>query len=180
MTTLRAKIISILALLLSAVGAISFGVSSTLLEHSSEEFERRADADQFTRVELALNQEVAAAVRNVVNRAVWDDAALHVRRLDETYMDKNFTTLSLEKSQTYAAAFFTLSGKLHSSVDIRNGQRRALQADSALAQAMRSVQTDPSSQTAGNAKRWVDGKPVVLVLAPCAATSPGPPMWAGW
>ena len=79
MTSLRAKIITILALLLCAVGAISFGVSSTLLDHSLNEFEKRADSDQLTRVELALNQEVAALERNVVNRAVWDDAALHVR-----------------------------------------------------------------------------------------------------
>jgi Ca2+-binding RTX toxin-like protein len=96
MTALRAKIISILALLLCAVGAISFGVSSTLLDHSLDEFEKRADADQLTRVELAFNQEVSALVRNVVNRPVWDDAALHVRHIDETYMDKNFTTLSLD------------------------------------------------------------------------------------
>ena len=179
MTSLRAKIITILALLLCAVGAISFGVSSTLLDHSLNEFEKRADTDQLTRVELALNQEIAALVRNVVNRAVWDNAALHVRRLDETYMDKNFTSLSMENSQIYAAAFFTLNGKLHSGVDVRSGQRRPLQANSTLEQAMRSVQTDPSRQTGGDAKRWVDGKPVLLVFSAVRSDQP----WAanvGW
>lgn len=173
MTSLRARIISILALLLCAVGIISFGVSATLLDHSLAEFEKRADADQFTRVEWALSQEIAALVRNVVKRAVRDDAALHVRRPNETYMDKNFTTLSLENSQTFAAAFFTLNGTLYSSVDIRSGQRRALQVDAPLAQAMRSVLTNPSSQTGGNAKRWVDGKPVLLAFSTVRSDRPG-------
>jgi diguanylate cyclase (GGDEF)-like protein len=179
MTSLRSKILYILALLLCAVGAISFGVSSSLLDHSLTEFEKRAVSDQFKRVELAFNQDVDALVRNVVSRAVWDDAALHVRKRDETYMDKNFTTVSLENLQAHAAAFFTLKGELHSSVDIRSGQRRELKADDPVTQAMRSVQVDPARQTGGNAKRWINGKPVLLVFSAVRSDQP----WAanvGW
>jgi sensor domain CHASE-containing protein len=179
MNSLRSKVLGILALLLTVVGLLSFGISSKLLDLSLADFEKRAASDQFQRVELALKQDIEAFVRNTVNHAVWDDAALHVRKYDETYMDKYFTTVSMENVQAHAAAFFTLDHTLHSSVDLQSGQRRALQESSPLGQAMRSALPDPARQAGAHVKRWIAGKPVLLAISPVRSDQP----WAanvGW
>ncbi len=176
MASLRIKILLILVLFLCAVGSISFGVGAYLFHQSLVDFEQRATASQLARVETAFLQDVDALVRITVDNAVWDDAAQHMRQPDAAFMEKTFTRESLQNIGVQVAAFFTLDGHLHSSVDARHGGHTHLHADDALVHRIGAALQQPTlahSAGGGNLKLWVAGQPVAVGVSPVRNSAPG-------
>ncbi|MCV2370115.1 bifunctional diguanylate cyclase/phosphodiesterase [Roseateles oligotrophus] len=180
--SLRLKTLGILVLLLCLVGTASFGTSAWLLVASLSEFEQTVATERLARVESALYQDAEARVRLTVDYAVWDDAARHLFQYDEQFLRSNFTFQSMGNAQTSSAVFLTTAGKLHSSVGFRAGQRISLAESSGLIESMRALVLNPvlvQKAVAGNAMRWIDGRPFLLVFSPVRGAEDGSPQ-VGW
>jgi len=167
--SLRLKTLGILVLLLCVVGALSFAASAWLLDRSLAEFEQRAVSERVARVSSAIQQDVTARVRVASDYGFWDDAAAFMEQQDEKFLSVNFTVESLRNAQVSAVAFLALDGHLHAGVEMREGQRQLLDESRPLVQHMRALVMDPAlagRSIGGDAKRWADGQPLLMVFSP--------------
>ncbi|MCX7278310.1 MAG: bifunctional diguanylate cyclase/phosphodiesterase [Burkholderiales bacterium] len=182
MSSLRARILGLLALLFCVVGVASFWVSSSLLDRSQASFDQRAAHDQFLRVDLGLQQEVTALLRTALDYGVWDESAQHMQDFNLGYLTQSYTVESLRNLDVDYVAFLTLAGHLHSSVDIRRGRVEPLAGnDPVLAGAMAAIFALPPEvrEKGGEFKRWLKGQPVLLVFSPIRMRQTGSPV-VGW
>jgi len=167
--SLRLKTLGILVLLLCVVGALSFAASAWMLDRSLAEFEQRAVSERVARVSSAIQQDVTARVRVASAYGFWDDAAAFMEQQDEKFLSVNFTVESLRNAQVSAVAFLALDGHLHAGVEMREGQRQLLDESRPLVQHMRALVMDPAlagRSIGGDAKRWADGQPLLMVFSP--------------
>lgn len=180
--SLRLKTLGILGLLLCAVGALSFAASAWMLDSSLGEFEQRVAQERVARVASAIQQDVSARVRVASDYGFWDDAAAFMSEPDEKFLTVNFTAESLRNAQVAAVAFFGLDGHLHAGVEMREGRRETLDETRPLVQRMRDLVMDRAlagRSIGGDAKRWVDGRPLLMVFSPVRRTERLSPQ-LGW
>ncbi|WP_394788678.1 putative bifunctional diguanylate cyclase/phosphodiesterase [Rhodoferax sp.] len=182
MTSLRARILGVLALLLCVVGGAGFFASSALMDRSLAAYEQRSAEEQVLRVDLALHEEVASLQRAVVDYGIWDDSALHMQHFSRNFLWQTFTVEALHNLDVDYTAFLTLDGMLHSSVDARRGLvEPLLEVDPVVVEARRELMKIPAArrELGGDLKLWIADQPVLLVFSPVRIRQPGAPT-VGW